>query len=77
MNAEVDVPPTSCRLVEFLAGRLSLPAVPRRLSATDDEALERAAAVARTQRRASSHLELIAGEVGDSIVGSATPSTPT
>ena len=65
-NAEVTflhvVPP-----VEFLAGRLSLPAVPRRLSATDDEALERAAAVARAND-VPFHLELIAGEVGDSIV---------
>lgn len=65
-NAEVAflhvVPP-----VEFLAGRLSLPAVPRRLSATDDEALDRAAAVARAND-VPFHLELIAGEIGESNV---------
>jgi len=65
-NAEVTfvhvVPP-----VAFLAGRLSRPAVPRRLSVADDEALERAAAVARAND-VPFHLELIAGETGESIV---------
>ena len=62
--------------IEFLAGRLSLPAVPRRLSATDDEVLERAAAVARAND-VPFHLELIAGEIGESSSPAPTRSTPT
>lgn len=53
--------------VEFRAGRMSLPAVPRRLSTTDDGALEGAAAAAGAHG-VRFHLELIAGEIGETIV---------
>ena len=53
--------------VEFRAGRLSMPAVPRRLGADDDDALEEAAAAARASG-VPFHLELIAGELGETIV---------
>lgn len=53
--------------VDFIGGRMSMPAVPRRLRSTGDEALDDAALVA-DRRGVRSERDLVAGHVAETIV---------